>query len=1213
MKYYYLTILICILTFPGYGQDYLDNHIIVKLNKNQDFSNFGRSAVFNEKIIDFQQKFPALSNSRAVDEHGMSRIFDLTVSEDHLLNDVISELKNTGIFEYVEPVYIDYLHEDIQANVPNDPGLSQQYHHDLIRTFSAWPRSKGDGIIIAIIDSGVELNHEDLRNQIFINEADPINGIDDDGDGFIDNYFGWDFVGFSIDELNRMSDWSKAGNNDPNATLSDHGTHVAGIAAAQANNNIGIAGIAPEAKIMVLKCGEDKGDYPNAIVRGYDAIVYAAERGADVINCSWGGRNFSSFAQNVIDYARSLGSIIVASAGNSSRDEANYPAAYRGVISVANTNSADIKSNSSTFHSSVRISAPGESIYSTVFNNGYGFKSGTSMAAPIVSGAAAIFKNSLLNLTSAQLESIIVNSVDDIYSRNPSFRGKLGIGRINLEKGSTGEVPGFDLNAFFRGSTGTVINQGESFELDGEIINFLTGVQNVEIEINSSSPLVTLTNNKFTVDNFFSNRSVSFREIGTRGNVADITPDNLDVLFNVRVANQDFSLQYFLPHTFNQTLIDFTRNNLASSITANGRIGYSNPQAQNPVGSGLIYEDENYLSAHGILMADIKTDHLLDNIFNDRFTINNDFNIVKRFNEEVLKNRYSYELGGSFADNFVEPARRMNIATQYNLLVNSFEPHQNYFVIEYVVENKNATDYEEFSFGKFFAIQNPGGGTVSNFWDEDGKSLILSFANRRFTGAVQLLSKHTSGTTPISNNFTFSKNAKVDALTGNNHIEDQENFIGNRFIFSTDPFVLEAGKKDTIAFAIHMAPNEELLRNSLQYADEYYNKTLKIPAFTIDTLKVCGESEISFDDFGQGILNWYSNFDDQEPFYTGSGLQINDIRENRSVFVTRSESEIESIKKRVELILTPQSQLNISSSQVTLCDGDSVLLSFNFDYDQIIWNDNFGESARYIKDAGSYSATIFLDDCQVVSNVVDVVIQTLPPAPVLAQNNFELCYSSELTIVLDENVLYRLMNPLGQVSFFQNQIELTGAVSESGQYIIQAFDDASCLSEAANLTLDIIGEKPVLVIDNGRLVASQISGATYSWFFNGNLVDQGTNRFTTDVIGSGVYSVEVQLDNCTIPSEPFELVISSVDERIKNPLILYPNPVSETLFIHHSFKGNEKIQILDTSGRIYYQKVVQNNNSDIELNLNFLKKGLYIVRIISFDAETLSEKIMKTH
>ena len=337
------------------------------------------------------------------------------------------------------------------AIIPTDTYFSNAWYLNKIKAPDAWNilRESPD-ITIAIIDSGVQISHPDLRDNIWVNRGEIAgDNIDNDNNGYVDDLNGWDFIDEIPDPSPKFdSDFSEDG--------IVHGTVVAGIAAASGNNAAGVSGVTWRAKIMPLRVlnGLGEGD-TNKVVR---AIDYAIRNGADVINFSFVGFGFSSQLNMAIKRAYDAGIVVVAAAGNegadglghSLDDKKMYPVCNDGnsenwVIGVAATDSLDQKSNFSSFgYDCIDISAPGVSMFSTSvyspentkngakFNKYYdGYWSGTSMAAPVVSGVLALIMQANPNLDRDEVVEILLDTSDNVNKLNPDYFGKLGVGRVN--------------------------------------------------------------------------------------------------------------------------------------------------------------------------------------------------------------------------------------------------------------------------------------------------------------------------------------------------------------------------------------------------------------------------------------------------------------------------------------------------------------------------------------------------------------------------------------------------------------------------------------------------------------------------------------------------------------------------------------------------------------------------------------------------------------
>ncbi len=382
---------------------------------------------------------------------------------------------------------------------PNDSYYSNQWYLAKIKADSAWSKiSESPDIVIAVIDSGVDIKHPDLVNNIWTNSKEiPNNGIDDDKNGFIDDYQGWDFVNNVSDPEPKFSkDWTEAG--------ISHGTMVAGIIGAQGNNNQGVAGVTWKARIMPLKVINDKGEGKiSDVIR---AIDYAVNNGADIINLSFVNFTYNQAMQEAIYRAHSAGILIVAAAGN---EQANgtaynidktpiYPACYDGqligenmVIGVVATDALDQKAGFSSYgFRCVDIAAPGISFFNTVVpgadrsnSNKYydGYWSGTSMAAPLVSGALALIEQANPELSPREVVNILFASTDNISLLNPNYLGQLGNGRLNIDRAI--EMAKAELYSHIGRLLISPINGAKEIKIsgtNGDLVSSFKGTENIK-------------------------------------------------------------------------------------------------------------------------------------------------------------------------------------------------------------------------------------------------------------------------------------------------------------------------------------------------------------------------------------------------------------------------------------------------------------------------------------------------------------------------------------------------------------------------------------------------------------------------------------------------------------------------------------------------------------------------------------------------------------
>ena len=393
-------------------------------------------AVPGQLVVGFDPNASPKQQQKAVDKAGgtienrIDSIGGAVVSVDPADTAAVAEeLSHQRAVDYVEPNYVMHA-----TRLPNDRGFGEQWGLRNVGQYGgtpgadvhatdAWNATTGAGVIVAVVDTGVDYNHPDLAANMWTNPSDPPNGVDDDGDGFVDDVHGADFIN---------------GDSNPDDDAG-HGTHVAGIIGAKGNNGLGVTGVNWDAKIMALKFLDANGAGNTADAA--NAIDYAVNHGARVINASWGGPAFSQALFQAVKRAGDKGVLFVAAAGNDGQNadvSPDYPAAFDlpNVISVAASDRNDKLLDFSNYGPhSVDLAAPGDDIYSTVpplsDASGYESFSGTSMATPFVTGAAALYLSRAPQATPDQVKAALLQNVD----QSPAFAGKLvSGGRLDIAK-----------------------------------------------------------------------------------------------------------------------------------------------------------------------------------------------------------------------------------------------------------------------------------------------------------------------------------------------------------------------------------------------------------------------------------------------------------------------------------------------------------------------------------------------------------------------------------------------------------------------------------------------------------------------------------------------------------------------------------------------------------------------------------------------------------
>jgi subtilisin family serine protease len=388
-------------------------------------------------------------NGSAINKSGqVSEVILLRFNKTHDPFDVALQYATLANVEYAEPNYVYYTSE----TVPNDPDYDDQWNLHKVQASTAWDHEQGDrNVVIGILDTGVDWDHPDLSSQIWINlgedvngngiiDASDFNGVDDDHNGYIDDLRGWDFVEGVQDEVAQGEDGDVQDNNPMD--FYTHGTHCAGIAASAMNNSIGVAGIAPGCTIIPLRAGFAMPDGGGALTTEAisEALYYAADNGVNILSMSFGGDPFSKTDLEAYQYAYSKGVILIAAAGNSSSSAEHYPSAYPNVIAVSATGPEDEMASFSNYGNWVDVSAPGENILSTIYNDEYAKYSGTSMSTPLVAGLTALIQSAHPEWSDEDVEIQLLSTTDDIDTLNQAYKWQLGTGRINAAKALTQEA-----------------------------------------------------------------------------------------------------------------------------------------------------------------------------------------------------------------------------------------------------------------------------------------------------------------------------------------------------------------------------------------------------------------------------------------------------------------------------------------------------------------------------------------------------------------------------------------------------------------------------------------------------------------------------------------------------------------------------------------------------------------------------------------------------
>ncbi len=759
----------------------------------------------------------------------LSRIFEVVIEDHDRIQETMQALAATGLTEYVQPRYLPepliiHEHRSETGYFPNDPLLADQYYLESISAFQAWTISKGDtNTVISIVDTGVDLYHPDLVDAIKYNYDDPINGEDSDYDGYVDNFHGWDLG---------------EGNNDPTFNKSAHGLHVSGIAAATPDNNEGIAGVGFRSKFLPVKIDDEFG----RLVKAYEGIVYSADQGVSVINCSWGSHfNSGPFCQDVIDYAvLNKDVLVVAGAGNANTPAPFYPASFDHVVGVAATDSLDRKTGFSSYGFFVDIAAPGTGILSTWVNDSYLFSGGTSMSSPIVAGAAAILRSHFPSLDALQTGAILKMTADPIDSveENEAYAGLLGHGRLNLYRALTEtHWPYIRIATHLTGEEDfSAARPGDIILLQMEFQNLLASAQGVTAVLTTNSDMLDITTD-----------SISLGDIDSMQVIDNIDkPFIISVLPEIQINHEayftvtfyDEAQQRIGRHSFRRFLnLDYVNvyaGPITTTVSRRGAIGFNYPDYSQ--GRGLTFHNGyTVLKSGGILVAN-SAFQVVDNVYGL-----SPGSFSETLEPEELPMLHTdhplapIRVSGKLRDQANNGHFPLNVGIDYNAFFWDNMPAEDFFILQYHIVNQSDVVYQDMYAG-FFAdwVLRNNKLHRATFYAPLGLAYAYSYGGGHYTG-IQLLSEghgmrhyafdNQGAGGSISLLDGFSDFQKYYALTSNRlHAGYYQGDNDISSLLSSGPHQLFPGDTLVLGFAIHLADQfDDMIENSFK-AGVYYRE-----------------------------------------------------------------------------------------------------------------------------------------------------------------------------------------------------------------------------------------------------------------------------------------------------------------------------------------------------------------------------------------------------
>lgn len=997
----------------------------------------------------FKKKYPEKIRKRG-GSPDPELFYEASFDPQYPIEEVINQLYELGLAEIAEPVYVHRV--DL---VPNDPELEEQYYLASINAFAAWDIATGSrDIVIGVVDTGLDTDHPDLVEKIWKNEDEiPANGVDDDNDGYVDNYLGYDFAG--ADTLRPSED------GDPaviSGGTNSHGTWVAGSAAASPNNGTGIAGTGYNCLFHATKHSFDnQREDDSRLYNPYAGVVYMAEIGVDIINLSWGSEFRSEIAQEVISFITLEEDIlVVAAAGNASSLSPEYPAAYDNVVSVAALDAADRAASFTNRGRSVDIAAPGVAIFTTAYDNEYEAVSGTSFACPVTAGAAGILRAQFPELSAIQIGELLrVTANDSVYLVPGNAPRELGLGKLDLLAALTEQKPAIrmiDITTVNLAGQANV-QGGDTVLLTADFINHLfpsTGQFEARMVLNS--PYATVLEPDVTLGRLQTGEIKSNRARPFIFTIAENVPPNTRLRFRFDFSDRNYNDFQYYELLVNPSIITLDENRITTAVASNGRLGFENVVQQR--GNGFIFRERNLLYEAGPIMGNspLAVPNVVrgDTASDGDITYDSDFIQTEPLRKIIPGKRVFAEVTGGLR-NRTNDNPGLNLGITYEMLASVDLPNDQFIIVEYAIANRADTAVSDF-FAGLFADWDVGFRDTSG-WNA-GQNLGYVYntgsSDTTFVG-TQLLTGRPNYF-PINNNPNVADNSfgLYDGFTdtekfrsissGLERLQPPEPSVTGpvdlSLVVAGGPYTIAPGDTVRVAFAMHATSGFNDLLASTRSADTLYNQIFALPRPAVAIQQACAGERAVLTATGGESYNWYARPEGGEPFFTGEIYTTSPLVADTVFYVASNRQGVESVRTRVTVEVQADPRITVLGD-TALCAGSSLLLVAD---PADSWRWNTGDTTQQIEvtEAGQYFVTVS-DSALDCSNTSDTVTITSLPGPVA-----DFSFSTPV-FALDEQDLLQLtdqsLNAVDWLWLFGDNTSSTAQnpeirYEEEGQYAV---------------------------------------------------------------------------------------------------------------------------------------------------------------------------------
>lgn len=1009
----------------------------------------------------------------------LNLIYELTISKDKSLLKSINQLLKSGLVQYAEPKFISR-----PLFVPNDDFSDSltgaQYHLNLIRAYEAWNDSANRGdtnMVLGIIDTGFLNTFVDFKDNIKYNHGEmgagkENNDIDDDADGYVDNWQGWD-----------VSD----NDNDPTFE-NNHGLCVAGLSSATPNNDTMVIGTGFHCKFLPIKAS--KTGTNGSIDKGYEGITYAITHGCKVVNLSWGHVGYSQSEQDFInDVVVNYDVMIVAAAGNiNGSTDYYYPASFDNVMSVTYSASDDVKYGGN-YNDKIDIDAPGVNV-KTIDQNGLRNTTGSSVAAPQVSGVAIALRAKFPLLSGLQIAEILRMSADiiDTIPANATYKGKMGRGRLNMLEAFKGmqspAVRQTGIN-FVNQSNSSIVVSGDTALLRCQFKNYLLPTSaNAKISIEIDNPYIELIDSVFSVGTIGTMVTTNNSGFPFRFKIKPDAPFKL--VFKVQLLYVDgaYTDQEVLELKVNIPNVELNVNQASLTISAKGRNGFMDwDNNSKPIeGKGWNCFDYLFNYESGLMVATSATK--VSDAVRGEGIVNDHFNPIN-YPKETTNATYGQIISSKFDDTKnLDPNARVGVSIVQKSFAWDSTGIDRSLIIEYKITNTTANTFDSLCVGIFNDIDVPSDGYANNAvsWNDSHHVGYATYSLSNFYYAgMKLLSPQKENFYAIDNfdaggnniNISdgFTPAEKFTALSSGVARTQAGTKVGGNdvsMVIGATLYNLAPGETTTVAFAYIMAASKAEMLANADAIQAKYMSIRKGHKPTIANSTICKNATATLTPASATNYSYYKSntIIDANKLASGSSYTTNQLSADTAFYVVSTDSIFKSDFTKANVYLA-----NLNPDFTALLDnGVPGKVTFTGNNAMTSWDWSFGDlstgNGKVVNNI--YGASDTYDVKLIVTNGIgckdSITKQVVVDNFVTASGSLNLqkgeyfnaypnpsngSYNLELALNTTEAIAVKIFDAIGNMVFASKEVPKAIDLSAvpTGIYILQVQTGSRILTQ----------------------------------------------------------------------------------------------------------------------------------------------------------------------